>query len=197
MPGCVGQSDRTHDERLAGDDAAAVVAGIVARYGGDMRRFARYRAGNDADADDAYQDALVAALRYIGSFRGETPLKHWLFTLVSSACGQRWRGRKNAPRLHVALDSTLPSGATRQIASPERPADAQIIVSEEIAFMRSALDALSSSDRMLLRRHHMDGAGLREIAQDCRMSQAWVKTRLHRARAAVRHHIARGLGAAA
>lgn len=181
----------------AGSRRNAVLADIVKRYGDDLWRFARYRAGNETDADDAFQDAMVAALRYIDSFRGETTLKNWLLRLVSTACLQKKRGRKNDPRRHVAIDPEQNPQIERHLVSHEPPADRQAVINEEMAHLSDALDAIPTCDRRMLLMHHRDELPLAAIAKDFRMSVPGVKTRLFRARAAVKTHVNRMVGAAA
>ena len=159
---------------------------LVERYGRDLRNFARYRTGNDADADDAFQDAMVSALRYLDSFRGETSVKNWLLMLVTSAARGRQRGRKNDPKLHVALDSTLHPELERFAVSRERPADELAILEDDLAALRAALDTLPAEDRRLLAEHHGDERGLGEIARELKVSVPCIKTRIYRARSAVR-----------
>ena len=74
----------------------------VARcLGEDVKRFAMARCGDGRqDVEDISQDALLAAQRYLSSFRGEASLRTWLYKLVLSACSRRRRGRKNDPHLH-------------------------------------------------------------------------------------------------
>jgi RNA polymerase sigma-70 factor (ECF subfamily) len=55
----------------------------LARYADDLRRFARRRVRDDALAEDAVQDALVAALVSLPSFHGASSLKTWLFGILT------------------------------------------------------------------------------------------------------------------
>jgi RNA polymerase sigma-70 factor, ECF subfamily len=180
----------------SGHDPELILNEIVEVFGRDLKNFSRYRCGNEADAEDAYQNALIAAHRYIGSFRGETPLKHWLLKLVTTACLQKKRGRKNDPKIHVAIDPKLHPEIERHLRSKEVPQDTQAIINEEKARLHEALEVIGEKDRKMLMMHHGDGVELSDIARDFRMSIPGVKTRLFRARVALRKYMEQRSGEA-
>jgi RNA polymerase sigma-70 factor, ECF subfamily len=175
------------DHVRRGDSAGKVFDEIVTCFGKDLHNFAKYRCGEDAD--DAYQDALLAAHRYINSFRGETPLKHWLLKLVSTACLQKKRGRKNDPKLHVHIDPVLHPELESQLVSAEPSSEAQAMVNERMDCMRDALETLRPEDRDMLLSHEGEGLPLSEIAKQFNMTVPGVKTRLFRARATLKKYV--------
>ncbi|RLB62739.1 MAG: hypothetical protein DRI90_08415, partial [Deltaproteobacteria bacterium] len=59
----------------------------------EILRLAKRRCGDDALAEDASQDALIAALEALGSFRSEAPLRAWLRQIVFTACSRLRRGK--------------------------------------------------------------------------------------------------------
>jgi RNA polymerase sigma-70 factor (ECF subfamily) len=172
------------DHVKAGVSQGVVFEEIVECFGKDLKNFAKYRCGEDAD--DAYQDALLAAHRYIKSFRGETPLKHWLLKLVSTACLQRRRGRKNDPKLHVHIDPVLHPELEPQLVSAEPSSEAQAMVNEKLDCMREGLDRLRPEDREMLLLHEGEGVPLTDIARKFKKTVPGVKTRLFRARASMK-----------
>jgi RNA polymerase sigma-70 factor (ECF subfamily) len=178
-----------HEHVKKGISPGIVFREIVTCFGRDLKNFARYRCGTDADADDAYQDALLAAHRYIHAFRGETSLKHWLLKLVSTACLQKKRGRKNDPKLHVTIDAMLHPELERHLLSHEVPSDAQAMIRERFGCLQEALGTLSEKDRKMLLLHEGEGKPLSEIAREFKMTVPGVKTRLFRARAAIKKYV--------
>ena len=185
------------EQAQAGVDPDVLLDEIVERFGSDLKNFARYRAGNEADAADAYQDALVAALRYIKSFRGETPIKHWLLKLVTTATLQKKRGRKNDPKLHIAIDPAVHPELDRQLVSREPPPDATAITVEAWEHLQEAFDSIGENERVMLMRHHGEDVPLKEIARDFKMTVPGVKTRLFRARAAIKKYAEKKQGGVA
>jgi RNA polymerase sigma-70 factor, ECF subfamily len=61
--------------------------------------------GNKADAEDAVQDALLAAFRHLNQFRGDAQLSTWLTTIVINCA--RMHLRKRSRYTHVSLDSRI------------------------------------------------------------------------------------------
>ncbi|MGO9516268.1 MAG: sigma-70 family RNA polymerase sigma factor [Candidatus Korobacteraceae bacterium] len=61
--------------------------------------------GNEADAEDAVQDALLAAYKHLEEFRGDAQLSTWLTTIVINCA--RMHLRKRSRHIHVSLDSRI------------------------------------------------------------------------------------------
>jgi len=167
---------------------------IVVNNGRDLRNFIRYRCGNREDADDAFQNAFITANRYIGSFRGEAPLKYWFLKIVTTSFLQKKRGRKNDPKLHVVIDPKTHPEIENQLLSKEIPPDDQAIINDEKGRLYEALERIAEKDRRMLMMHHGEGIELSDIAKDFRMSIPGVKSRLFRARMALRKHMEQSSG---
>jgi RNA polymerase sigma-70 factor, ECF subfamily len=129
------------------------------------------------DADDAVQDALLAATEELDTFRGDGSLEGWLVRLVASACARRRRGRKNDPRLHDAEHVVGDGGE-----SPEDAADRHGVG----ALLESALLELAPDDRHLLLLAEVEGMTGPEVAERLGITPGAVRTRLSRLRARLR-----------
>ena len=68
-------------------------------------RYAYRLLGNKADAEDAVQDALLAAYKHLNQFRGDAQLSTWLTTIVINCA--RMHLRKRSRYIHVSLDSRI------------------------------------------------------------------------------------------
>ena len=161
-------------------DRAAYDA-LVRRKVESVFRTARTILGNDADAQDATQEAFVAAWRHLPRLREVDRFEAWFGRIVVNACRQQLRHR----------------GAVREIAMPIDPGErnfAQHGVAEAtidaIAFDR-AFDRLSLDDRTILTLHHGDGRGLDEVATTLGIPVGTVKSRLLRARRALERSLER------
>jgi len=64
--------------------------------------------GNEPDAEDAVQDALLAAYKHLKEFRGDARLSTWLTTIVINCA--RMHLRKRSRYIHVSLDSRIGEG---------------------------------------------------------------------------------------
>jgi RNA polymerase sigma-70 factor (ECF subfamily) len=67
-----------------------------------LHRYAYRLLGNKADAEDAVQDALLAAFEHLNQFRGDAQLSTWLTTIVINCA--RMHLRKRSRYIHVSLD---------------------------------------------------------------------------------------------
>jgi RNA polymerase sigma-70 factor (ECF subfamily) len=70
-----------------------------------LYRYAYRRLGNEADAEDAVQDALLAALKHLNQFRGDAQFSTWLTAIVINYV--RMHLRKQLRHTHVSLDSRI------------------------------------------------------------------------------------------
>lgn len=70
-----------------------------------LHRYAFRVLGNKHDAEDAVQDAVLAALKHLGQFRGEAQFSTWLTTIVLNCA--RMQLRKRPRQVHVSLDSRI------------------------------------------------------------------------------------------
>jgi RNA polymerase sigma-70 factor (ECF subfamily) len=158
---------------------------LFACFRSDLTAFLRRRCGNAGDADDAVQDAFVAAVRYLDSYRGETTLKNWLYRLASSACTRMRRGRKNDPKLHEAFEE---SGVSPAVGRMGRQVEAML--EARLMPLQSAMENLAPTDRAVLMLRDGHELSTREVADQLSLTEAAVKSRLHRARRALRQHLA-------
>ena len=147
---------------------------------------------DDAAADDALQDALLAAWRGASSFRAEASVKTWLFTLARHAAFRVRRQRVGAPAHFAQLDALDALGAAAGWGDtgfdPERAA----ALTEERATLRAALETLGTDDQEVIALRDLAELTGPEAAEVLEIPLAALKTRLLRARlrlvAAVRHH---------
>lgn len=67
---------------------------FLERVRSEMLRFARLQLGNDAEAEDAVQEALVGALKNARSFRGQAALKTWIIAILKNKIADMLRRRQ-------------------------------------------------------------------------------------------------------
>src|SRR6267143_832341 len=103
---------------LAGDRAAFGV--LVERYAAPARRVARAVLADPDDADDAAQDALLAALVKLQQYDPRRPFGPWLMRIVANAATDRRRRR--AVRQAEPLEPELAGGGSRAALEPGDPA---------------------------------------------------------------------------
>lgn len=173
------------DALRAGEDAA--YERLVREHGARMLAVARRLLGDGEDARDAVQDAFAAAFRAIGSFAGEARLSTWLHRIVVNAALMKLRTRRRKPE--QPLDALLPTfeadGHRRDPGGPWQPAD-RLERREARKLVRDAIERLPESYRTVLVLRDIEELDTAEVAERLGVTGAVVKTRLHRARQALR-----------
>lgn len=160
----------------AGDRTA--MEGLLAAVAPSIRRFAARMCRNEADADDVLQDALLSIATHLDSFEGRSSLPSWAFTIARTACSRRRRGKKNAPAEgEAALDGHV-------TAEPGPEDHASSVETSEI--VAAALGRLPDDYREVLLLRDAEGLTAPEAALALGVSVDALKSRLHRARAALR-----------
>ena len=170
------------DQRIReGELDESLFSAIAQCMGDDVRRFAASRCGDvGGDVEDISQDALMAAQRYLSTFRGEASLRTWLFRLVISACSRRRRGRKNDPNLHRPLDAAenLAEGDSGGRLNPE----VEVMMAEKLKALEEAIFTLRPRDQELLAAVEWEGLSLAQAGERHEMSVSAVKSRMFRIR---------------
>ena len=161
-------------------DRAAYDA-LVRRKVESVYRTARTILGNDADAQDATQEAFVAAWRHLPRLRDLDRFEAWFGRIVVNACRQQLRHRATVREI------AMPIEAGERNFAVAGPADATI---DGLAFDR-AFERLSMDDRAILALHHGDGRGLAEVAATLGIPVGTAKSRLLRARRALERSLDR------
>jgi RNA polymerase sigma-70 factor, ECF subfamily len=167
-------------------DASALQA-LLERYEPQIYRFGMKMCGDPEDARDVLQETLFAAARAIPSFRGASSVTTWLYAIARSFCIKKRRRGALAPDL-VSLDADGSAGRTVAdgAADPE-----QSLARREIAdALAAAIAALDPEHREVLLLRDVEGLRAADVAAVTGLSVAAVKSRLHRARVAVRERLA-------
>ncbi len=175
----------------AGDEAAYET--FVRLHGGRMLSVARRFLGNDDEARDAVQDAMVSAFRSIDRFEGTAKISTWLHRIVVNAALMRLRRRKRRPE--ESLEDVLPrfrDDGHRVLADDEwRVSPAIAVEREEVqVLVRKAIEELPETYRNVLLLRDIEQLDTAEVSQLLGVTENAVKIRLHRARQALRAKLA-------
>jgi RNA polymerase sigma-70 factor (ECF subfamily) len=186
--------DDTHllDAARAGDRVA--LERLLERHQGQVFRFGLKMCGSEDDAKDVLQETLIAAARTLRDFRGGSSLSTWLYSIARSFCIKQRRTGKHAPQ-HV---SSLDDAATeaQAVADTRRGPDEQAAAAQVQATLRAAIAALDPKYREVLVLRDVEGLPAAQVGEILGLSVEAVKSRLHRARIAVRERVAPALGVA-
>ena len=198
--GCALEPTSTEDRnRCAPDDVALlehVRAGderaceaLVRQHGGRMLAVARRFLRTEEDSADAVQDAFLSAFRSLEGFERNSALGTWLHRIVVNVCLMRLRARSRSRE--VRIDDLLPTfDETGHHSHPVRPweddALARLTQAETRAHVRACIERLPDPYREVLILRDIEELDTEKTAQQLGINPGAVKTRLHRARQALR-----------
>lgn len=175
-------------ERMrSGDEAAYSI--VVRRYWPQLITVARRYLPSEQDAQDAVQDGLLSAFRALDQFQQRSRLSTWLHRIVVNAALMKLRSQRRRPE--QSIDDLLPTfmddGHMTQPATQWQVAMDTAAMEHEIQeVVRKSIDQLPESYRTVLLLRDIEERNTEEAAKLLGISSSAVKTRLHRARQALR-----------
>jgi len=153
-------------------------------------RFSLLVCGHPEDAEDVMQDALMKTYQYVSRIQEPEAFRTWLYRTVRNACLMKRRRRVDEPAHLVSIEQGgIGDDGEPQAVSVEdrgRPADQQVMDNWIGQRLRRALMALPPPYRAIVVMREIEGLSTREVATIMHISEANVKTRLHRARVMMR-----------
>ena len=185
-------SDVALARRIASGDVAAFEA-LMRKHNRRLYRLARAMLRDDAEAEDALQEAYLAAHRAAGAFRGDARLATWLSRLVTNECLGRMR--KRARRENVFPIGSLDADDETEVAScesrraPTGP-DAALVRAQMRSLLERKLDGLPETFRSVFVLRAVEELNVEETAQCLGIPEATVRTRYFRARSLLRESLA-------
>ena len=171
---------------------------LISRYEDKVYRLAFRFVHNESEAKEIVQDTLLTVWRKLDGFKGDSQFGSWLYRVTANAALMRLRSQRRHPEVSTEdlppgfLDTRQP--AYGQIATPgenwSRRPDEQLQSAELRREIQEAVDALPEIYRTVFLVRDVDGLSTEETAEALGLSVPTVKTRLHRARMALREAIA-------
>ena len=187
----VNDSDK-HLLDLARTGDRAALHSLISRHQAQVYRFSLRMCRNPADASDVLQDTLIALARSVRELRGQASLSARLYTVARSYCIKKRRTPKSAHRHVESLETG--TGAAADVADPRALPDDLVAAKEIDAALTAALYRLSDEHREVILLRDGEGLDASEVAEVLHVSVDAVKSRLHRARTALRDELLPLLG---
>jgi RNA polymerase sigma-70 factor, ECF subfamily len=156
-------------------------------------RFAMKLCRHPEDARGVLQETMITMARSLEGFRGDASLSSWLYAVARSHCARKRRRSKFAPERIESLEREA-RAAAEGIASDEPAPDEEIERRRLTQALEAALHDLRDEHREVLILRDVEGLTAPEVAGILELSVPAVKSRLHRARAALREAMAPVLG---
>ncbi len=190
-------SETTPDKDLlnryrSGDDRA--FDDIVRLYRDRIFRRVFGMLKNHEDAEEVTQDTFLRARRGLESFRGDAAFSTWLYQIATNLAHNRywfwWRRRRHAS---VSLDAALGPETTltlEEVLPDEQPNPGEEAVTQELVErVEAAMEKLSPAHREILTLRNVRNLSYEEIAARLDLSLGTVKSRIARARDALKQSL--------
>jgi RNA polymerase sigma-70 factor (ECF subfamily) len=191
------EPDPTLIARLRAGDMAALSL-LMDRHAPRVYRLAHGITRNEADAEEVVQDVFLTLVRKIHGFEGRSALGTWLYRVTANAALIKRRGKR--AEMEVSLEEYLPKfipdghragDRTYLLADWSNTPEEELLSRETRAILQRAIDGLPDRYRALLVLRDVEDLSNEEAAEALGESVPSVKSRLHRARMALREQLTR------
>jgi RNA polymerase sigma-70 factor, ECF subfamily len=187
-------------ERLRAHDTAALET-LMERHSSRVYRVAFGITRNHPEAEEVVQDVFLTLFRKIDMFEGRAALGTWLYRVAANAALIKRRGKRVA--MEVSLEDCLPTfrddghreGDRAMLVADWSPTpESELLSGEAREILDRALERLPEHYRALLVLRDVEELSNEKVAEILGESVSSVKSRLHRARMALREILTRQLG---
>jgi RNA polymerase sigma-70 factor, ECF subfamily len=185
----VGSGEAALIERCAAGDEAAC-ADLVAMHQRMVYNLSLHLLGDRDEALDLSQEVFLRVFRTLARFRGQSALRTWIYRIVVNQARNRqrwWRRRHRADQ--VSLDAHVAKFGDLESKNDSSTPDRMFARKEISARIWTALDRLPFDQRTALVLREIDGLRYDEIAFSLGIAVGTVKSRLTRARQALREEL--------
>ena len=178
---------------IAGDSSA--FEPFVSLFQHKLFHYSFLTCGQREDAEEVAQETLLKVFESLHTLREPERVRSWIYTIARNLCYMKRRKCIFAPEEEISLDQLMPSfrndGSERklEIADWSSLPDAQAINSELRQTLQRAIRALPDIYRSVLMLRDVEELTTDETADILGVSTDVIKTRLHRARMAVRQKL--------
>jgi len=186
-------------ERLRSGDTGALEI-LMERYASRVFRVARGIARTDADAEEVVQDVFLALARKIEGFEGRAAIGTWIYRVATNAALLKRRGKRH--QVETSLEESLPvfkddghrdGPRAYLLADWSQTPERDLLEGETRAVLSRAIDQLPEAYRVVLILRDVEELSNEEAARILDESVSSIKSRLHRARMALREQVTRHL----
>jgi RNA polymerase sigma-70 factor, ECF subfamily len=186
-PDSAGSDEALAERARRGERAAFVI--LVARYADRVYGWALRMSRNPSEAEEIAQETFLHAHRAMGTLRGTSRFRSWLYRIAINEALMRKRDAMRRPI--ESLDVALPRFADSGIASVEQQSVDDLVQGKAVASrVRSALQALDDDQRAALVLRALEELSVDDAAEVLGVSPEAVRQRAHRARLKLRGMLA-------
>src|SRR5712691_2182538 len=186
-------------ERLRGGDSAALEV-LMSEYAPRVYRLAFGITRNQGDAEEVVQDVFLTVATKCGTFEGRSALGSWIYRVTTNAALNKRRGKRY--EVETSLEEHLPTfmedghregDRSFLLADWSQSPERELLSGEAQRTLERALDALPEGYRAVLVLRDVEELTNEQVAELLGEAVGCVKSRLHRARMALREQLTRSL----
>ena len=172
---------------LAGDNDAFGL--LVEAYQTRVYNLALRLFGNRDDAFDLAQESFFRAWRSLSGFQFESSFSTWLFRLCSNICLDWLRAKKRRPTVSMSTVDDEGEESQLELPDPGKSPEELLLAAEEREALARAMNQLPVEYREILTLRAIHDLSYTEIAEILKIKEGTVKSRLSRARLALRNKL--------
>jgi RNA polymerase sigma factor (sigma-70 family) len=146
---------------------------------------------NFEDAEDAVQESLMKAFAHLGSFDGRSAFSSWLTRIAINSALMKLRKRRNNPEFSLDTPGEYDNSCAFELAETSISPEERVIQHEREHRLHHAVSRLSPNLRGVMEIRQSNDASIEEIAEALGISVAATKSRMLRAKAALRTSLSR------
>lgn len=160
---------------------------LIRRFEKQVYSLAYRLTGNHDDAEDVASEAFVRAYNAIRRFRGASALSTWLYRIVTNVYLDERKRRAAHPQSSLEEYLDVPDGQVKRQIEDSSPGPEEIAeLAERSSVLQAAINSLPDFQKTMIVLFHIQELPYDEIAQILNMPVGTVKSRLNRARRALR-----------
>lgn len=166
---------------------------IVERYQERVYNVAFQMTGSHEDSLDLAQDSFLRVFRALSSFKGDSSLGTWIHRIAHNIVIDELRKRRRRPVVAMSTDTVVITEDGEHMLEWSAPMDEapeeQLLRAEKKREIEQALQRISPEHRSVLVMRDIEGLTYEEVAEVLGLNVGTVKSRLNRARLALREKL--------
>lgn len=180
------QNERLLVSRSKAGDIAAFEE-LIGAYQKKIFNLAYRIIGNYDDAADLAQEALIRIFRSIGGFKEQSSFSTWIYRITTNVCLDEIRKRKSKKEYSLDEEVQVDDGQLKRQVMSEDPGPDEVYEREELRNMvKNAIDKLPEEQKLVITLRDIQGLSYDEIAEVLDCPGGTVKSRINRARQALK-----------
>lgn len=163
---------------------------LVTKYQSPVMNAAYNMLSNYDDAADAAQEVFFRVYKGLKTFQGKSSLNTWIYRITSNVCADILRNRRSAGET-ISINAPPDSGGAPDIVSGDPEPEELHEQNERVRTVRKAISELKEEYREVITLCDIEQLSYGEAAEVLRCPEGTVKSRLNRARNALRKNLSK------